>query len=399
MATSARKSKKQLRVLLIGGGFMGKAHSNAYLKAAKFFDLPVEPVMACLCRRDASSLQATADRWGWQAVESDWRKAIRRDDIDLVDISTPNNLHRDMAVAAAQAGKMIFCEKPLAMNVREARQMVEAAKKAKVRTFVAFNYRRCPAVSLAKQLVDEGRIGRIYHIRACYLQDWIMDPAFPLVWRLRKEVSGSGAHGDINAHIIDMARFITGDEVREICGATETFVKERPLGEMAGEGLRAKGGSKKGKVTVDDAVVCIARMESGALATFTATRFAAGRRNANRIEIYGSEGALSFDFERMNELEYYNVDDPPHLQGYRRILVTDPPHPYMDAWWPGGHGIGYEHGFINTVADICRAIGAKSKAASRFLPDFEDALKTQQVLDAVLVSAKQRRWVKISEMK
>ena len=397
MAGGARKSKKPVRVLLIGGGFMGKAHSNAYLKAAKFFDLPVEPVMACLCRRDTGSLQATADRWGWQATESDWRKAVRRDDVDLVDIATPNNLHRDMAVAAAKAGKMIFCEKPLAMNVREARQMVEAAKKAKVKTFVAFNYRRCPAVSLARQLVDEGRIGRIYHVRACYLQDWIMDPGFPLVWRLKKEVSGSGAHGDINAHIIDMARYITGDEIAEICGTTETFIKERPLGEMAGEGLRAKGGNKKGKVTVDDAVACIARMRNGALATFTATRFAAGRRNASRIEVYGSEGAISFDFERMNELEYYNVDDPSHLQGYRRILVTDPPHPYMEAWWPGGHGIGYEHGFINTVADICRAVGAKGKAG-QFQPDFEDALRTQEVLDAVLVSAKERRWVKISEM-
>jgi predicted dehydrogenase len=398
MATAGGKSRKRkVGVLLIGGGFMGKTHSNAYLKVAKFFDLPVEPVMACFCRRSKAGLQETADRWGWQAVEADWRKAIRRDDVDLVDISTPNNLHRDMAVAAARAGKMIFCEKPLAMNVAQARQMVDAAKKARIKTFVAFNYRRCPAVALARQIVAEGRIGRIYHVRACYLQDWIMDPAFPLVWRLKKEVSGSGAHGDINAHSIDMARYITGEEFAEVCGVTETFIKQRPLGEMAGEGLRAKGGKTKGRVTVDDAAVFMARMTGGALATFTATRFAAGRRNANRIEIYGSKGSLVFDFERMNELEYYNVDDPAHLQGYRRILATDPPHPYMDAWWPAGHGIGYEHGFINTVADIMRAIGSKGRKAE-FKPDFADALEVQKVLDAVLLSDKKRRWVEIGKM-
>jgi predicted dehydrogenase len=392
------KRKKTVGVLLIGGGFMGKTHSNAYLKAAKFFDLPAEPVMACLCRRDKSALGPMAERWGWQATEADWRKAICRDDVDLVDITTPNDLHRDMAVAAAKAGKMIFCEKPLAMNTAEAKEMVAAAKKAKVKTFVAFNYRRCPAISLARQIVAEGRIGRIYHVRACYLQDWIMDPEFPLVWRLKKGVSGSGAHGDINAHSIDMARYITGDEFTEVCGMTETFIKERPLGEMSGSGLGAKAGRRKGRVTVDDASVFMARMTSGALATFTATRFAAGRRNGNCIEIYGSKGALTFNFERMNELEYYSGDDPDHLQGYRRILATDPPHPYMDAWWPPGHGIGYEHGFINTVADIMRAIGSRAKAA-QFKPDFADALEVQKVLDAVITSAGERRWVKLSEIK
>ena len=397
MGKRGTKTKRTIGVALIGAGFMGKTHSNAYLKVAKFFDLPVEPVMACFCRRDKLGLREVADRWGWQAAESDWRKVIQRDDVDLVDICTPNNLHRDMAVAAAKAGKMVFCEKPLAMNVAEAREMAAAVKRAKVRSFVAFNYRRCPAIGLARRLVEEGRIGRIYHVRACYLQDWIMDPSFPLVWRLKKGVSGSGAHGDINAHSIDLARYITGDEFAEVCGMTETFVRKRPLGQMAGQGLKARGGPKTGSVTVDDAAVFMARMRHGALATFTATRFAAGRRNGNCIEIYGSEGALVFNFERMNELEYYNVDDPDHLQGYRRILVTDPPHPYMDAWWPPGHGIGYEHGFINTVADIMRAIGSRAKGA-QFKPDFADALRVQEVLDAVLVSAKERRWVKTSEM-
>lgn len=391
----AKRGKKKVGVALIGAGFMGKAHSNAYLKAAKFFDLPVEPVMACFCRRDKAELQKTADRWGWQVAESDWRKVMQRDDVDLVDICTPNNLHRDMALAAAKAGKMIFCEKPLAMNAAQAREMVAAAKKARVKTFVAFNYRRCPAIGLARQIVKEGRIGRIYHIRACYLQDWIMDPTFPLVWRLKKEVAGSGAHGDINAHSIDLARYISGDEFAEVCGTTETFIKKRPLGEMAGEGLQARGGKKTGTVTVDDAAVFMARMKSGALATFTATRFAAGRRNQNAIEIYGSKGSLAFNFERMNELQYYNIGDPAHLQGWRRILVTDPPHPYMEAWWPCGHGIGYEHGFINTVADIMKAINGGPK----FEPDFADALRVQEVLDAVLLSAKKRKWVRISEVK
>jgi predicted dehydrogenase len=320
---------------------------------------------------------------------------VARDDVDLVDICTPNNLHRDMALAAAKAGKMIFCEKPLAMNVGQVKEMIAAARKARVRTFVAFNYRRCPAVSLARQIVAEGRIGRIYHVRAWYLQDWIMDPDFPLVWRLKKAVSGSGAHGDINAHSIDLARFITGQEIAEVCGMTETFVKKRPAGEMAGQGLKAKRSRKTGNVTVDDAAVFMARMAAGALATFTATRFAAGRRNRNCIEIYGSKGSLAFNFERMNELEYYSAADPAHLQGYRRILATDPAHPYMDAWWPPGHGIGYEHGFINTVADILRSIGGRGK----FEPDFADALRVQQVLDAVLTSARERRWVKVSEVK
>jgi len=390
--------RKTVGVALIGGGFMGKAHSNAYLKVAKFFQLPVEPVMACFCRRDKAELQAVADRWGWRAVEPDWRKVMDRDDVDLVDICTPNNLHRDMAVAAARAGKMVFCEKPLAMNVAQVKEMLAAVRKARVRDFVAFNYRRCPAVALARQIVEEGRIGRLYHVRACYLQDWIMDPAFPLVWRLKKQVSGSGAHGDINAHSIDLARYITGEEFREVCGMTETFIKKRPLGEMAGQGLGARKSKRMGTVTVDDAAVFMARMAGGALATFTATRFAAGRRNRNCIELYGSKGSLVFNFERMNELEYYNVGDPAHLQGYRRILATDAPHPYMDAWWPCGHGVGYEHSFINTVADIMRSIGSRGKAA-RFHPDFEDALRVQEVLDAVLASAKEHRWVKMSEIK
>lgn len=387
-------AKKKIGVALIGGGFMGKTHSNAYLKAAKFFDLPVEPEMRVFCSADANP-QEMADRWGWKEVDADFRHVVERDDVDLVDICTPNNMHMEMAIAAAEAGKMVFCEKPLALDYGQAKRMADAVRKNRVRNFACFNYRRVPAISLARQLVEEGRVGQLYHINASYMQDWIMDPDFPLVWRLKKEVSGSGAHGDINAHIIDAARFITGDEFNQVCGMTETFIKQRSMGEMTGQGLRAKKSKKMGRVTVDDAAIFMARMKSGALATFTATRFAAGRRNANRIEIYGSKGSLTFDFERMNELEYYNCGDEAHVQGFRRILATDPPHPYMDAWWPAGHGIGYEHGFINTVADIMRSIGGKTK----FAPDFNDGLKVQQVLDAVLLSASEKRWVKVNEIR
>jgi len=330
------------------------------------------------------------------------RAVLRSDEIDLVDLCTPTAMHYAMVTEALAAGKNVACEKPLATKLDQARELVALARKAKARTFVWYNYRRCPAVATAHQLVRAGKIGRIYHVRAVYLQDWAK-PEIPLAWRFDRKLAGSGSHGDLNAHIIDMCRFVTGEEITEIAGAiAETFVKERSIltGETTGGlSLGMKKGARKGKVTVDDAVLFLARFSGGAVASFEATRMATGYQNYHGFEIHGTKGAVRFKFERMNELEYYNVDDPPHLQGYRRILVTDPPHPYMDAWWPGGHGIGYEHGFINTVADICRAIGAKSKAASRFLPDFEDALKTQQVLDAVLVSAKQRRWVKISEMK
>lgn len=387
-------TKQKIGVALIGGGFMGKTHSNAYLKVAKFFNLPAEPEMNVFCSNDPNP-QEMADRWGWKTVEADYRKVVKRDDVQMVDICTPNNMHMEMAIAAAEAGKMVFCEKPLALNYAQAKRMVDAVNKHRVPNFVSFNYRRVPAIALARQLVEEGRIGRLYHITAAYLQDWIMDPAFPLVWRLKKEVSGSGAHGDINAHIIDAARYITGDEFNQVCGMTETFIKQRSVGEMTGQGLQAKKSKKMGKVTVDDASVFMARMKSGAMATFTATRFAAGRRNANRIEIYGSKGSLAFDFEKMNELEYYNTQDEAHVQGFRRILATDPPHPYMDAWWPAGHGVGYEHGFINTVADIMRSVGGKGK----FSPDFSEGLKCQQVLDAVLLSARENRWVKVAEIK
>lgn len=387
---------KEVRVGLVGYSFMGKAHSNAYMKVAKFFDLPAVPVMKAVCGRTKDKVAAFAERWGWERAETNALRMVRSDDIDLVDVTTPNNSHHKIVMAALAAGKAVVCEKPLAMNAAQAAEMARAAKKAKARNMVWFNYRRCPAVGLAKRLIEEGRIGRVYHVRATYLQDWIMDPEFPMVWRLDKRVAGSGAHGDLNAHIIDLARHLVG-EFAEVVGAAETFIKERPKLEDIDSALGAKAGKGMGKVTVDDAVAFLARMECGALATFEATRFAAGRKNHNRIEINGSKGTLTWCFERMNELEFFSLDDPPHARGFRTIYATEGgEHPYVDAWWPPGHIIGYEHGFINQTADIMRGM-----ADGRFQmsPDFVDGLRCQEVLDAVMDSAKSKKWVKVKKAK
>lgn len=383
---------KEIRVGLVGYGFMGKSHSNAYLKVAKFFPMQVKPVMKVVCEMDESRAKFAQENWGWEKYETDVHKLINSGEIDLLDITTPNNSHGPIAIAAAQKGLAVACEKPLAMNSDEARKMVSAVKKANVPNMVWFNYRRCPAIGLAKQIINEGRIGRIYHVRAVYLQEWIMDPNFPLVWRLNKNTAGSGAHGDLNAHIIDLARYLAGD-FDEVVGIQETFIKERPLVAESGA-LAAKGGKKKGTVTVDDATLFLAKFKDGAIGTFEATRFAGGRKNHNRIEINGSKGSLVFNFERMNELEYFTMSDPPHLQGFRTILATDAKHPYMFAWWPAGHLIGYEHTFINQAYDLITGIAKRKKLE----PNFEDALKVQQVLDAVSLSAKEGKWIKVDKM-
>jgi len=378
-----------IRIGLVGYKFMGKAHSNAYLNVARFFNLPQPPVMKAICGRSEAAVRAVAEQWGWESVETDYHKLVARDDIDLIDIATPNNTHAEIAIAAAKAGKHVVSEKPLAMNVAEARKMLQAVRRAGVKHMVWFNYRRVPAIALAKKLIEEGRLGRIFHIRAVYLQDWIVDPEFPLVWRLRREVAGSGAHGDLNAHIIDLARYLVG-EFASVVGMSETFIKERPLEVEAG-GLSGRGGRKRGKVTVDDAVLFLARFRNGAIGSFEATRFATGRKNGERIEINGEKGSLVFNFERMNELEFYSAEDAPGEQGFKTILVTEPVHPYMSAWWPPGHIIGYEHTFVNQAADLLTGI-AEDKPLS---PDFEDGLRCQQVLDAVLESCKTGRWVRI----
>ncbi|MBN1808886.1 MAG: Gfo/Idh/MocA family oxidoreductase [Planctomycetes bacterium] len=386
----------KVNVGMVGCGFMGKAHSNAWHRAHIFFKTGAEAVMKAACDSDKKAVKAMADLWGWQRTETDYRKLVTAEDIDLVDIATPNKAHAEIAIAAAEAGKAILCEKPLAMDLKQALAMVKAVKKNKVLNVVAFNYRRVPALALARQIIQEGRLGRIFHVRACYLQDWIIDPDFPLVWRLQKPIAGSGAHGDLNAHIIDMARFLVG-EITEVTGDAKTFIKQRPVLEAITGGLGAKASKKKkGKVTVDDAVIFLAHFRNGAIGTFEATRFAQGRKNGNKIEINGEKGSLAFNFERMNELEFFDAQDPKHLQGWRNIMVTEPgAHPYMHAWWPAGHIIGYEHTAVNLASDILTAMAKKKKSLQ---PDFADAARTQAVLDSVLVSAKKRAWVKVPKV-
>ncbi|MFH1784335.1 MAG: Gfo/Idh/MocA family oxidoreductase [bacterium] len=371
---------KEINVGLIGYSFMGKAHSHAYYDVDKFFKCKAVPVMKALCGRDRKKVKEVADNWGWESYETDWRKLVTRKDIDLIDISTPNDSHMDIAVAAAKAGKHIFCEKPMAMNLPEARKMLKAVQRAKVKHMMCFNYRRVPAIGLMKRLIEEGKIGKIYHIRALYLQDWIIDPKFPLVWRLDKTKCGSGVLGDLGAHIIDIARYLVG-EFSEISAMTQTFIKERNKPDRKG----------KGRVTVDDAALFLARFEKGAVGSFEATRFAAGRKNAQRIEINGSKGSLVFELERMNELKYYSRADKNYESGFKIILVTKHEHPYINAWWPDGHIIGYEHTFVNTIYDMLNSI-ADNKMP---VPSFVDGLKCQEVLEAAEKSAKTKKWVKI----
>lgn len=371
-----------IRVGIVGTKFMGRAHSNAYLKAPHFFDLPLTPVMRAACGRDATDLAAFAQRFGWQSTETDWQRLVARDDVGLVDICTSNATHCPIAVAAARAGKHVFCEKPLAMNADEARQMLDAAREAGVRHMVAFNYRRVPAVVLAKRMIEGGQLGRILHFDAVYYQDWLADPAAPIVWRHDVQVAGSGAHGDMHAHLVDLARYLVG-EVEAVCGAQEVFIKERPLAD----------GTGTGRVTADDATYFLARFRTGALGSFLATRLATGRKNFLRLEIFGSEGSLVWNLERLNELQFYSRRDPDDQQGYRTILATEATHPYISAWWPPGHIIGWEHTFVHEVRDLLEAIHSGGDAT----PDFCDGLRCQQVLDAVCVAARDGSWVTVPE--
>ncbi|WP_274649547.1 Gfo/Idh/MocA family protein [Paenibacillus humicola] len=386
--------KKQIRVGMIGYKFMGKAHSHAYRDVPFYFDGDGVPVMQAICGRDEGALKAAAQKLGWASCETDWRKLIERDDIDLIDIGAPNNAHAEIAVAAAEAGKHILCEKPLAMNTEEAKRMLEAVNKAGVVHMICHNYRFVPAVQYAKKLIDEGKLGKILHIRANYLQDWIMDPSFPLVWRLKKEVCGSGALGDLSSHSLDLARFLVG-EFKEVNGMMETFVKERPVGEMSG-GLSADvKGEAMGKVDVDDASIFMARFENGAVGVFEATRFAGGNRNGNRFEINGTKGSIRWDMEQMNTLQLYSADDQAGMQGFRSINCQEEVHPYAGAYWPPAHIIGYEHTFINLVAELMNGIVSGQSPA----PNFEDGLINQTVLEAVQKSAETGRWVSVSEVR
>ena len=377
--------RPSLGVGLIGYAFMGAAHSQAWRTAPHFFDLPLRPELTVLAGRDPVRVADAADRLGWSATETDWRRVIERDDVALVDVCTPGDTHAEIAIAALEAGKHVLCEKPLANTVAEAEAMAEAAARAAakgVRSMVGFTYRRVPAIGLARKLVADGRLGDIRHVRAQYLQDWIADPAAPMSWRLEKDKAGSGALGDIGAHIVDLTQYITGQTLTGVSAMLETFVKERPLPSAVGT-LGGVAGEGTGTVTVDDAALFLGRFSGGALASFEATRFALGRKNGIRIEINGSAGSLAFDFEDMNVLQFFDGTEPAEIAGFRRILVTEPEHPYIAAWWPAGHGLGYEHGFTHQVVDLVTAI-AKGEDPT---PSFADGLQVQRVLDAVERSA------------
>lgn len=372
-------TKKKLNVAMIGYQFMGRAHSNAWRQVSRFFDVPVEPVMKVICGRNADAATKAAATLGWEEVETDWRKVIERPDIDIIDICSPGDAHMPQAIAAAEAKKVVFCEKPLANTLQEAEAVLAAAKKNKVIHMLCHNYRRIPAVTLAKQMIEAGEIGEIFHYRGTYLQDWIVDPNFPRVWRLQKSVAGSGALGDIASHSIDLSRYLVG-EISEVSGLLKTFIKERPMPDDP---------KKMGKVDVDDAALSLVKFRNGAVGSIEGSRFATGRKNYNRFEINGSKGSIAFDLERMNELEVYKEEGP--NSGFKTILATDAAHPFVAGWWPPGHIIGYEHTFTHTVYDLLKAIASRKIPT----PNFEDGVRNQRVLDAIERSAKSKAWEKV----
>ncbi|MDO5738791.1 MAG: Gfo/Idh/MocA family oxidoreductase [Ornithinimicrobium sp.] len=379
---------------MIGYAFMGAAHSQAWRSAPRFFDLPVRPQMRVICGRDGGKAEAARAQLGWDEVESDYRVVLARDDIGLVDICTPGNTHAEIAIAALAAGKHVLCEKPMANTVEEAEAMAQAAAEAAVHGIIAmvgFTYRRVPAIALARDLVAQGRLGTLRHVRAQYLQDWIVDPQAPLSWRLQKESAGSGALGDIGAHIIDLTEFITGERLESVSGLLETFINQRPIPTQA-SGLSGTGGDTMGAVTVDDAALFLGRFSGGAVATYEATRFATGRKNAIRIEVNGSDGSLAFDFESMNELHFFDNTTDVQTQGFTRILVTEPTHPYVSAWWPPGHLLGYEHAFSHQVVDLMASLGGQAGPPT---PNFADGLHVQRVLAAVEASAASGTWTQV----
>jgi predicted dehydrogenase len=379
---------KKLNVGLIGCGFMGRTHSNASCRVNNFFDLEYQPVLKAVCDLDEARAAAFAAKWGYESYETDWRKLIARKDIDLVDITLPNNMHREVAIAAAKAGKMILCEKPLARNGPEGLKMVQAIEKAGVPNMVSYNYRRIPAVTLAKQLIDEGRLGRIFHYRAKFLQDWTISKDLPQggpgLWRLDVKVAGSGVTGDLLAHCIDTALWLNGS-IDKVNAMTETFIKQRKHTETG----------KVEKVGIDDACAFLARFKNGSLATFESTRYARGHKALYTFEINGEHASIFWDLHDLHRLQYFEHRDEGRLRGWRSIHVTDGDHPYMDKWWVPGLQIGYEHSFVHQLADFLDGL-AKRKPAH---PTFRDALETQYVCDAVLKSAKTDRWEKVAKAK
>lgn len=383
-----------INVGMIGYKFMGKAHSNAYRTLPMFFPDSLKPNMKVICGRNTKAVSEASKQFGWEEYITNWKDLLDREDIDLIDINAPSNMHKEIMIAAAQAGKHVYCEKPLALTLKDSREMLEVAEQTGIKHMVGFNYRFTPAVMLAKKLIDEGRLGDVYHFRAWFLQDFIIDPDFPLIWRLQKEIAGSGAHGDLGAHLIDMAHFLLGD-MTEVIGMSETFIKERPIPTgMTGLSATTTDSSEKGPVTVDDATLFLTRFENGALGSFESTRFATGHRSTNSFEINGSKGSVIFDFERMNELQVYFVDDEPDVQGFRRVLATDDVHAYSEAWWPSGHAIGYEHTFTHAFVEMMEAIREDRQP----VPNFKDGVKCQQVLEAVDRSIENREWTRIADL-
>ncbi len=371
--------KPSIAIGMVGYKFMGKAHSNAYRQINQFFDLPLRTRLKTIVGRDANKVAAMADRWGWETSTDDWRRVIDDPEIRIVDICSPNNTHYEVALAALDAGKIVACEKPLAMNGAQAREMAAAAR-GKINT-VWFNYRRVPAIAFARQLIDEGRIGRIFHFRALYLQDWTLDPSVPLLWRMDKDVAGSGVTGDLHSHIVDLSNYLAG-EITAVAGTSRIFVNERS---------RPEGGASK--VEIEDASIFVAKYADGAIGHFEATRFANGRKNGNTFEINGEHGSLYFDLEDMSRLWYFDSREPKHIQGWRKISVWEEMHPYMKQWWVPGCAIGYEHTFGNQAADLIAAVAADRPMQ----PDFDDGLRCQLVLDAVLEACESDRWVTVEK--
>jgi len=366
---------KKLNIAMIGYGFMGRAHSNAWRQVRSFFDVPYEPVLKAICGRNETQVKKIADRFGWQEYATDWREVVTRPDIDLVDICSPGHTHAPIAIAAAAARKILFCEKPLANSLAEAEEMLEAAEDHGCVHMICHNYRRAPAVSLARELIEAGEIGNIYHYRATYLQDWLRNPEFPTRWRLNKSEAGSGALGDLFSHSVDLARYLVG-EISELSAMLKTFVPQRPVSNT----------NNLAEVDVDDAALALVTFQNGAIGSIEATRYASGRKNFNRFEINGSKGSVAFNLERMNELEFYSDEGP--NSGFKTIQATDPRHPYVSGWWPPGHIIGYEHTFTHTVLELLQALAEKRSP----IPNFADGVKNQRVLDAVEKSAISRAW-------
>ena len=373
----------EIGVGLVGYKFMGRVHSNAYRQVARFFDVDPAPRMRAICGRDEEAVRDAADTLGWEDYETDYARMLERDDVGLVDISSSGDTHYKFAVAALEAGKHVLCEKPIANTLVEAREMVEAARRAGTVNMVCHNYRRVPAVQLAKRLIDEGRLGEVRNWRAVYLQDWLLDPRAPMTWRLRKETGGAGPLADLGSHLVDLAHFLVGS-ITEVIGTAETFIKERPREGSHGANLEMD------RVTVNDVAAFLARFENGAIGTFETNPMIPGRKAKESFEINGSEGSLIFDLERMNELQVHFVDEAPAASGFRTLLVTEPEHPYMSGWWPPGHIIGYEHTFVHTVKDLLDGIKTGNSPA----PNFEEGYRCQAVIDAVERSVESREWAR-----